>query len=277
MHERMNIVGCGKLGRTLARLWTEHSTLTIQGVLNRAPEHTSTALAFIGAGHAVDCFASLQPAQYTLIGAGDDQIATCCEQLAASGVLRPGDIVFHCSGALPASVLAAARACGALIASAHPLASFANPAQLAQHFSGSWCTLEGDDGAVASLERAFAQIGALTQRISSEHKLVYHAAAVFASNYLVTVLDAALQAAQLAGISSGNASRMLAPLIEESVRNVLQHGAAQALSGPIRRGDYQTVRRQQSALAQKDAVLGEFYRQLAQATARLAQRPPPFD
>ena len=273
MHERMNIVGCGKLGGTLARLWTEHSTLTIQGILNRTPEHTTTALAFIGAGQAVDQFASLQPAQYTLIGAGDDQIATCCEQLAASGVLRTGDIVFHCSGA----VLAAARACGALIASAHPLTSFADPAQLAQHFSGTWCTLEGDDDAVDSLERAFAQIGALTQRISSEHKLVYHAAAVFASNYLVTVLDAALQAAQLAGISSGNASRMLAPLIEESVRNVLQHGAAQALSGPIRRGDYQTVRRQQSALAQEDAVLGEFYRQLAQATARLAQRPPPFD
>ena len=54
MYERMNIVGCGKLGRTLARLWTDHSTLTIQGVLNRTPEHTSTALAFIGAGGIFD-------------------------------------------------------------------------------------------------------------------------------------------------------------------------------------------------------------------------------
>ena len=163
MREQINIVGCGKLGRTLARLWTQHGSLAIQDILNRRPEHSKSALEFIGAGRAVNQFADLQPAQYTLIGAGDDQINGCCEQLAATGVLRPGDIVFHCSGALPASALIAARARGALIASAHPLASFADPAQLAHRFAGTWCTLEGDEAALATLERQFANIGALTQ------------------------------------------------------------------------------------------------------------------
>jgi len=167
-----------------------------------------------------------------------------------------GAVVCHCSGALSSSALAPARAAGAAVASAHPVRSFADPALVAAAFAGTYCGVEGDAAALAVLEPALRAAGGQSVTIAAAAKTVYHAAAVFASNYLVTLLDTALRAYQAAGISEPVARALAQPLVEETVANVFRLGPVAALSGPIARGDMATVARQQQALAPGTATPG---------------------
>jgi predicted short-subunit dehydrogenase-like oxidoreductase (DUF2520 family) len=158
------------------------------------------------------------------------------------------------------------------VASVHPVRSFADPEAVAATFAGTFCGIEGDAGALAVLGPAFEAIGARLVAIDPAAKTVYHAAAVFASNYLVTVLDAALRAWQAAGVPEEVARELARPLATETLANVLRMGPAAALSGPVARGDFATVARQQEALARWDSPTGDLYRALVAPTAELARR-----
>jgi predicted short-subunit dehydrogenase-like oxidoreductase (DUF2520 family) len=206
-----------------------------------------------------------------MLAVGDDQIVPACVAL-AQAVPLAGSVVFHCSGALVSDRLQAARDAGALVASVHPIRSFADPAAVAAEFSGTFCGIEGDEGALAILTPALQAIGAQPVPINAAAKTVYHAAAVFASNYLVTVLDAALRAYQAAGIPEAVARKLAQPLAAESMANVFRLGAAAALSGPIARGDLATVARQQEAVTRWDAGTGALYQALIAPTTDLAYR-----
>jgi predicted short-subunit dehydrogenase-like oxidoreductase (DUF2520 family) len=270
--KNINIVGCGKVGRTLAKLWAQRGLFEIQDIVNRTVPSAAAAAAFIGAGKAVESAAAMRPATVWMIGTADAAIAQACGQIVESGCLRSGDIVFHCSGALSSAALAAAASRGAEVASVHPAASFADPGIMLTRFAGTVCCCEGDAQALRVLEAAFSNIGARTLAIDAVSKIIYHAGAVFASNYLVTVLDAALQAFVAAGLPRVAALDLMQALVRGSVDNVFALGPAQALTGPLARGEIDLVKRQHAELAARDPALGGLYRQLALATARLAGR-----
>lgn len=268
MDRTLNIVGAGHVGRALGRLFAAHGTFDIQDVLTRSQASARDAVAFIGAGRAVHEIAALRPAQVWMLAVGDDQIAPVAAQLDRAGLLD-GAIVFHCSGAKPSTEVPAAKA---LTASVHPVRSFADPAGVACAFGGTFCGIEGRPEALGVLGPAFEAIGARLVPIDAAAKTVYHAASVFASNYLTTVLDAALRAYEAAGIAPGVARELARPLASETLANVLRMGPEAALSGPIARGDEATVARQHGAVAGWDAPTGALYDALAEATRGLARR-----
>ncbi|THC41408.1 Rossmann-like and DUF2520 domain-containing protein [Massilia sp. Mn16-1_5] len=267
----LNIVGAGHVGRTLGRLFHAHAVFAIQDVLTRSHVSAEDAVAFIGAGRALAQVSELRPAAVWMLAVGDDQIGPACAALAATGLLK-GAIVFHCSGAKASGELAAARQAGARVASVHPVRSFADPVAVAAAFEGTWCGVEGDEEALASLVPAFEGIKARLVTIDPAAKTVYHAASVFAANYLVTVLDAALRAYAAAGVPPEVARELARPLASETLANVFRLGAPAALSGPVARGDMETVARQQAALQDWDAPTGELYAALVEATKTLAER-----
>lgn len=273
MRKTLSIIGCGNVGKTLGRLWAINQTFQLQDVLNRSMPSAQRAVSFIGQGRAVENYANLQPADIYLIGASDDQIANCCEELARTGHISADTIVFHCSGALPASVLQSAMQHGAAVASIHPVRSFASPEQLLGDFAGTCCGMEGDPRALEALERGFSAIGAKLVKIDGNFKIIYHSAAVFASNYLVTLLDVALQAYAASGVPHDTALDMLRPLVQKTVDNVLRLGPAEALTGPIARGDMKTAVKQYHAVADWNPQYGELYKQLGRLTAQLAGQP----
>jgi predicted short-subunit dehydrogenase-like oxidoreductase (DUF2520 family) len=272
MQTSLGIIGSGHLAKTLGRLWQQQGEIVLVDVLSRSQASAEAACRFIGGGRPVVEYAALAPAGIYLIATPDDQIETCCEQLAASGRIRPGVVVFHCSGSLPSTILAAAAACGASTASIHPVRSFASPEQVAQSFAGTWCGVEGDEAALAILRPMFASLGAKLADIDPAAKTVYHAAAVFACNYLVTLLDLAVQAYGHAGIPQDAAMQMMAPLVQKTVDQAFADGTAAALSGPIARGEMATVARQQAAVSAWDADKGALYALLAKETLALARR-----
>lgn len=270
MPPRLSIIGSGHVARTLGRLWHGGQCVLLLDVLSRSKDHAQAACEFIGAGRAVQDYAALQQADIYLIATPDDQIAACCALLANSGRMLSGTVVFHCSGALPATVLQPALACGALVASVHPVRSFALPEQVAASFAGTWCGIEGDAQALTVLAPLFEAIGAQCIDIDPAAKTIYHAAAVFASNYLVTVLDVAVQAYGQAGVPRDVAMKLMEPLVRKTVDQIFEAGTTAALSGPIARGDMATVERQAQALKDWDPGHGSLYDCLAHATLRLA-------
>ena len=268
----LNAVGCGRVGRTLARLWSQRGAFEIGDVFDHTRAKSEAAVAFIGGGRASSGISEMRRAGVWMLAPTDDQIVSCCAALARGGQLAAGDIVFHCSGALPSSDLAAARACGATIASVHPLKSFADPAAATQNFSGTWCAAEGDAAALAVLRPAFERIGASVREIDAGAKMFYHAASVFASNYLTALLEAGARCHERAGSSREDALRMMEPLVRETLDNVFKLGTVQALTGPIARGDQAVVARQVAALAAWDPRIEAVYKRLGTIAVDLARR-----
>ena len=266
----LSLIGSGHVAKTLGRLWHDGQRVLLLDVLSRSKDNAQAACEFIGAGRPVQDYAALRQADIYLIATPDDQIAACCKLLADSGRILGGTVVFHCSGALPASVLQPALACGALVASVHPIRSFALPEQVAASFAGTWCGIEGDAQALAAVAPLFEAMGAQCIAIDPGAKTVYHAAAVFASNYLVTVIDVALQAYGQAGVPREVAMKLMEPLVRKTVDQVFEAGTAAALSGPIARGDMATVERQARAVNEWNQGYGSLYDCLAQATLQLA-------
>jgi len=267
----INLIGAGHVGRALGRLFATNGAFTVQDVLTRSAHGAEEAVAFIGAGRACSDVAQMRPAQVWMLAVGDDALGPACAALAAGQPLD-GAVVFHCSGAKASNELAAARAAGAFVASVHPVRSFADPGAVAASFAGAWCGVEGDAEALALLEPAFKAIGARFVPIDPAAKTVYHAAAVFASNYLVTVLDAALRAYAAAGVPPDVARELARPLASEALANVFRIGPEAALSGPVARGDLATVARQQEAVTNWDPDTGRLYAALVEATSDLARR-----
>lgn len=272
LRKTLNIIGCGNVGKTLGHLWAAAGIFDIQDVLNRSLQSGAAAVEFMQAGKAVAAYDELRAADATMIAVPDDQIAACVEALARAGIVSRDNVVFHCSGALPSAVLRAAAAQGAGVASIHPIRSFADPALAATAFAGTFCGIEGDEEAVRLLASCFSGIGARLVPVDADFKSVYHAAAVFASNYLVTLLDVALQAYTKAGIPDDVAMELIEPLVRGTVDNIFRLGTTDALTGPIARGDIATAVRQYRAVNAWDARHGMLYKQLAKLTADIARR-----
>jgi predicted short-subunit dehydrogenase-like oxidoreductase (DUF2520 family) len=269
VRKTLNIIGCGKVGKVLGRLWTAHQCFEVQDVLTRSPDSARRAVEFIGAGRPLDDYAALRPADVCLVGVPDDRIADCARQLFEAGGLHPGGVAFHCSGALPSTIL---HRDGVAAASVHPIRSFADPEQVARDFAGTWGGIEGETPAVEVLKDAFTAIGARTVAIDAGFKSVYHAAAVFASNYLVTLLDTAVESYARAGIPREVALELMEPLVRGTVDNVFRLGTTEALTGPIARGDVATTVRQYRAVRAWDKQRGDLYKRLGKLTAVIAAR-----
>ncbi|QNM95855.1 Rossmann-like and DUF2520 domain-containing protein [Chitinimonas koreensis] len=264
-----NLIGPGRLGRTLARLWHDAGLLAVARLVGRDAHGIAAARDFIGAGSPATLDA-LEPADFTLIATPDDALAATAAALAAGGAVRPGDVVFHCSGALPSEALAPVRAAGGLVASVHPLKSFADPARAIADFAGTRCGCEGDAAALARLAPLFDAIGAQRFALDPAGKTLYHAAAVLACNDLVALMDAALRCMAAAGVPRETAWPALRPLIDGTLANLDRLAPAEALTGPVARGDAATVARQLAATTVLDPAVGEAYRALGALALRLA-------
>lgn len=277
----LNIIGAGRVGRTLGKLWHDAHVFALQDVFNRTPASTQAAIAFIGAGRGCSAMTAMRVAQAWLIATPDSGITAAAQALAQSGLLRKGDVVFHASGALASDALRTATMGGepsagvsggsVSVASVHPLKSFANPADAVRTFAGTHCTAEGDAAALALLTPAFEHIGARVTAIDPQCKTLYHAASVLVCNDLTALMEAGLQCFEQAGIPRATASAMMEPLVRETVDNVFKLGTVKALTGPVARGDVAVVERQLAALQEFDPHIAEIYRALAVMAVQLAR------
>lgn len=195
--------------------------------------------------------------------------------LAESLLWQPGQGVVHASGALGLDVLEAATARGALTGCLHPLQTFpgtTDAVTCAALFRGITCGVEGatvDSAALGDLLAAIASdLGARIVRLEGVDRARYHAAAVLVSNDVVALMAAATRAWSAAGLPEDAAREALSPLLLAASANVARLARAEALTGPIARGDAGTVARHLAALAGDDD-LSRVYRALGRELLRL--------
>ena len=175
----------------------------------------------------------------------DDAIVDCASALAKNRQLEQ-TVALHSSGALSSSVLEPLQAAGAKVGSIHPMMTFVPGAR--PSLEGVWFGVEGEPAAVAVAKQIVAGLGGEVLPLTPESKVMYHAWGAFSSPLLVATLAAAEEVARTAGIPASAAGAAMSPIVQTTIQNYLEHGAASAFSGPLARGDLATVAHHLEAL-----------------------------
>ena len=208
----------------------------------------------------------------------DGAVTPTATALAAAGIEIPGSVAFvHVSGALELSALEPLHK-GHAVGSFHPLQSFPEP-RPPSAFSGIVVAVDASTDALrrqlASLAR---KLGARPKHVDDSQRVLYHAAAVFASNYADVLLDLAISLLETSGWSEKDALAGLGALAEGALVNVRKRGPVSGLTGPIRRGDAGTVSRHIAALSGLEASstqsrphLVDLYRMLGAIALEIAK------
>lgn len=265
----INLIGAGNLGKSLARLWHEHELLSVKQIFTTSQHTAQSAVDFVGAGTAHAQLVDIEPTDFILIAVPDGQIQAVSDSLHALTLDMQNTVIFHCSGAVSSVVLNKLIDRGASIASVHPIKSFANPESVVTSFEGTFCGVEGEQVALAALLPLFSGLGGKCVNIDAEKKALYHCAAVFTNNYLVSLVESAQRLYQLSGIDREQSMQLMAPMLRETCENVIKLGTLESLTGPIARGDNPTIEKHLSALKEVDPGLTDLYQSLGQVALRL--------
>jgi predicted short-subunit dehydrogenase-like oxidoreductase (DUF2520 family) len=209
-------------------------------------------------------------AEVVVLGVPDDVVASVCDDLAGGGALRPDQAVLHLSGSVPLLALGPARAVGAAVLALHPMQTFPDVEAGIERLPGSPVAVTAwEEPAYALGERLARDAGTHPFRLEEERKPLYHAAAVFCSNFLVVVEAMAERLFRAAGLE--DPVPMFGPLAEATLANVLRLGPAAALTGPVARGDAGTVRRNLEAISSRAPETVPAYVALAQGALDMAE------
>jgi predicted short-subunit dehydrogenase-like oxidoreductase (DUF2520 family) len=270
------VIGAGKVGTAVGHL-LQRKEHRIAAAVTTSPASLESAAAYLpGAGLFDDAGEALaDPAiaanlDVILITTKDAQIESACEEVAASGVLTPSHTVIHMSGAASLDLLSSAKEAGAGVASLHPIQSFASIELAVERLPGSYFGLTAEGAAREVALRIAGDLDGKVVEVADEHKTLYHAAACVASNYLVTLIHTAQQLYEAAGFEERAAIEAMMPLVKGTLANIESVGTARALTGPIARGDAETVEQHLKKLVVMGEEMVETYRMLGLRTVDMA-------
>ncbi|HEY3934057.1 MAG TPA: DUF2520 domain-containing protein [Gemmatimonadales bacterium] len=266
--DRITIIGPGRVGLSVARALVR-SGLPV-AVLGRhaaaLPEPLEPATPVWDA--------ALAACDLVVIAVPDDAIGEVALTLARGRIITPQHAVLHTSGLYDRSALAALYSSGAALGSLHPLQSFTDAEGDPDALAGAPTVIEGDARALEAARQLAGLVHlAPIVEIGADHKALYHAAAVFASNYPVILAAVAARLAREAGLGQ-SADTIFIPLMRRTMAN-LDRGPASALTGPIRRGDAGTVAHHLEVLGGGDRALYLALGKEALALAKRAGLDPP--
>jgi predicted short-subunit dehydrogenase-like oxidoreductase (DUF2520 family) len=257
----IGIIGAGRLGSSLA-VALRAAGYPVRVIASRSPTSAETlANQLAGAATAATPEQAVEACETLFLTVPDDEIAS----LAASLPWRESQAAIHCSGAIGLDALAAATDAGATAGCLHPLQSYPSREGDAARFRGIVCGIEAPAPLSDLLEAIAHDLGSAVVRLEGVDRARYHAAAVFASNYAVALASAAGRAWELAGLPAEQARGALAPLLLGAATNIADRDLADALTGPVARGDIATVERHLAALDARtddDPELAALYRRL---------------
>ncbi len=205
-------------------------------------------------------------AELVFITTPDDAIATVASQVR----WHSGQSVIHCSGADSTDILEPARKSGAMVGGFHPLQTFAGVEQAIENIPGSTFGIEAEEPLLTILKDMATALEGHWIKLEAGDKVAYHAAAVFACNYLVTLVKMATDLWQTFSVPTDKATEALLPLIKGTLHNIETIGIPQCLTGPIARGDTGTVDKHLKALHEKAPALLFAYKELGLQTIPIA-------
>ncbi len=181
-----------------------------------------------------------------------------------------GQSVVHCSGADSTETLEPARKLGAQVGAFHPLQTFASVKQAIDNIPGSTFALEAEEPLLTALKDLVTALDGTWIELKASNKVIYHAAAVIACNYLVTLVKLATDLWQTFNVPTNQATKALMPLLQGTLNNIDNVGIPQCLTGPIARGDTGTIKKHLNALKKAAPAVLSTYRELGLQTIPVA-------
>lgn len=257
---RVFVIGAGRAGRALAHAMRVGG-VDVVGLHGRQPAHGITW---------GEWPATLALASVVLVTVRDADLEGLLRELRSAAALAKGTVVLHASGTAEPPALDSLRAEGHPGGTFHPLLPLTDPTRAAEQLRRAWIGIDGDEGARAASRELAAAIGARVLEIPAGGKARYHAAAVIASNFPIVLLAIATRVLTSAGVDEETARGALGTLLTAAAENVRALAPSAALTGPVARGDVETVRTHLAALADSPEVL-EVYRVLSREALPLAE------
>ncbi len=269
------IIGAGRVGSSVGYL-LKRAGYRIAGVAARSWESAAKAVSFIGAGAPTADVKQAASADLVFITTPDRSIREVCEGLAAAGALTRGCLVIHMSGAHLLGLLDTAAKAGCSRAVLHPLQSLASREEGVKTLPGSYFRIEADPEAretAKAVVQALGGIELVMPRWGSDREsaALYHAGAVAVSNYFVALVHYGLKFYQELGADKQEALKAVLPLIRGTLHNIETLGIPGALTGPIMRGDGETVDDHLTAMQKRSPALIPLYKHLARQTVEVAR------
>lgn len=268
--KKIAIIGAGKVGTSLGcALKRKGHTITSVSCNSLASAQESSRI--IGCGRpSINIAETARSGDVIFITVPDDKISGVASKLEESDTLWQEKTIFHCSGLHPAAILKPLQDKGAQAASVHPIQAFPAKKPHLEAFQGIFFGLEGDKKALTLARSLVNDIGGRPLNIHSRHKSLYHAACTISSNFLVVLLDTAVFLFKEAGIDERQAAEALYLLTAGTIENIKNLGIGSALTGPLVRGDEETLRKHLAALETYPGIK-ELYKRLARQSLHMPQ------
>lgn len=262
---KLGFIGAGTVANALALALSEKG-YNVAAVTSRSRSSADNLARKIAGCCALDnSQAVAEMANVIFITTPDDAIAS----VAASVKWPAGISVIHASGADSASVLEKTKLAGAKVGVFHPLQTFSGVNAI-DNLPGITYALEAEEPLLGTLKEMAEKLGGHWIQLKPQDRALYHAAAVIASNYTVTLMKMAASLWQTFGVSQPEAVRALLPLLKGTVNNIDNVGIPQCLTGPISRGDFGTISKHLAALNSKAPEMVSAYCELGLMTIPIA-------
>ncbi len=264
----VGLVGIGAVGSALARNLAG-SGYQISALIDINKTKARKLAQEIAASECAFSISAIGSATKLLIVAVQDSDLLEVDRLIADSSAKLNlQACVHTSGALPGSILQDVKRNGIEVGSFHPLQTFT--VDMSPSLKGVYFAIQGSEAVLGILDRLVNKLGGIPVVCPEEDKVIYHAGAVFASNFIPVLLRASVDLFGDAGISPDTARKMISPLVKESLRNCLRKNEAKALTGPVARGDASTVSKHLDALVKQNPSLQAIYRMLSLKALELA-------
>jgi predicted short-subunit dehydrogenase-like oxidoreductase (DUF2520 family) len=266
--ERVFILGAGQVGQGLYRAFRA-AHVDMLGLHSRRPNGVATS-----SGHIP---ATIGDANAVIVAVRDEQLngalGEVIDAVSPSGRRRvaSGTVILHTSGGAEPEMLSRLGELGLSGGTFHPLVPFANPERAPELLRRGWIGIDGDDPARAMSRRLAGHLGARTLDIPPGMKSVYHAAAVISSNFPVVLEAVAARLMMDVGIPERSAQQAVHALVEGAISNTSGAPPEEVLTGPVVRGDVDTVHRHLQALRHHPEARA-LYRRLSFAALEIAAR-----
>ena len=263
---KLGFIGAGTVGTALA-VRLSSSGYPVVAVSSRSQNSAKNLASKIVGCQAVDYNQDVADAAgLTFITTPD----TAIPSIAAEVQWYPRQNVVHCSGADSTDILEPAKKSGASVGVFHPLQTFASVREAIENISDSTFVLEAQEPLLNTLKGMANALDGCWVELKAGDKVLYHAAAVIACNYMVTLVKLATDLWQTFSISPQQATRAMLPLLRGTVNNIDNVGIPQSLTGPIARGDTGTITKHLRALQKVAPALLPTYRELGLQTIPIA-------
>jgi len=263
---KLGFIGAGTVGTALAVRMNSKDYRVIAVSSRSQASSGKLAEAVIGCHSYVNKQDVADAAELIFITTPDDAIAS----VAAETQWHRGQSVVHCSGALSTGILEPAGKLGARVGAFHPLQTFASVEQAIENIPGSTFAIEAEEPLSGILKDMATALDSHWIELKANDKVAYHAAAVIACNYLVTLVKLATDLWQSFNIPQPQAVQALLPLIRGTIHNIETIGIPHCLTGPIARGDTETIKKHLGNLQRVAPALLPTYQELGRQTIPIA-------